>query len=61
MFPTWLEYQTLGYTYELQHFLECIAKGETPRETFKDGYVVNRIMDQAYEASHQKKWVTMRD
>lgn len=61
MFPTWREHETFGYTYELQHFLECIAKGETPRETFRDGYVVNRIMDVAYEASQQKKWITLRD
>lgn len=60
MFPTWREHETFGFIHELQHFLECIAKGETPRETFKDGYVVNRIMDAAYEAAHGK-WVTLRD
>jgi len=58
MFPTWREHATLGYTDELQHFLECIAAGETPREAFKDGYVVNRIMDAAYEAS-RNAWVTI--
>jgi predicted dehydrogenase len=61
MFPTWREHETFGFTHELRHFLECIAEGETPRETFKDGYVVNKIMDAAYEASTEKKWVTIHD
>lgn len=60
MFPTWREHVTLGYVDELQHFLECIAGGEMPRETFKDGYVVNKIMDAAYKASHNA-WVSISD
>lgn len=43
------------YMYELQHFLECLSKGETPREKFSDGCVVNQIMDAAYEASKERK------
>jgi predicted dehydrogenase len=61
MFPTWREHETFGFTDELRHFLECIAEGKKPRETFKDGYAVNRIMDAAYEASTEKKWVTLGD
>jgi len=57
MFPTWREFETGGYMYELQHFLECIAKGQTPRESFRDGYTVNQLMDTAYEAAQQKKWI----
>ena len=57
MFPTWREFETYGYMYELQHFLECIAYDQPPLETFKDGYVVNNLMDLAYEASRQKKWI----
>jgi len=59
LFPTWREHETYGYLYELQHFLECVAKGHTPRETFADGYIVNRIMDAAYTASQEKKWITI--
>jgi hypothetical protein len=59
MFPTWREHETYGYLHELQHFLECIIKGEMPRETFEDGYLVNRIMDTAYEASQQKMIQTL--
>ena len=60
LFPTWREHETYGYFYELQYFLECVAKGQASREDFKDGYIVNRIMDAAYEASQQKKWITLR-
>ena len=61
MFPTWREFETGGYMYELQHFLECISKGQTPRENFRDGYVVNQLMDTAYEAAQQKKWIKTSD
>ncbi len=60
LFPTWREHETFGYMYELQHFLECVIKGQTPREKFADGYAVNQIMDAAYEASQQKKWITIK-
>jgi predicted dehydrogenase len=60
LFPTWREHETFGYMYELQHFLECVVKGQTPREKFADGYAVNQIMDAAYEASQQKKWITIK-
>lgn len=59
LFPTWREHETFGYLPELQHFLECVSKGQAPREDFKDGYMVNRIMDSAYEASKQRKWVSL--
>ncbi len=61
MFPTWREFETGGYMYELQHFVECIAKGQTLRESFRDGYVVNRLMDTAYDAAQQKKWIETSD
>jgi len=59
LFPTWREHETYGYMYELQHFLECLAKGEAPREKFADGLVVNQTMDAAYEASKERKWITV--
>jgi predicted dehydrogenase len=61
LFPTWREFETYGYRYELQHFLECVAEGQSSREDFNDGYIVNRVMDLAYEASKQKKWITLQD
>jgi len=59
LFPSWREHETYGYMYELQHFLECVANGQTPREKFADGYVVNQTMDAAYQAAQEKKWVGM--
>ena len=61
LFPTWREHETFGYLPELQHFLDCVSKGQAPREDFKDGYTVNRIMDSAYEASKQRKWITLTE
>jgi predicted dehydrogenase len=61
MFPTWREHETYGFLHELRHFIECVAKGQTPRETFRDGLIVNRIIDAAYEASNAKKWVPVSD
>lgn len=61
MFPTWREHETYGFLHELRHFIECVSKGQPPRETFKDGLLVNRIIDAAYEASSAKKWVRVSD
>jgi predicted dehydrogenase len=61
MFPTWREHETFGYINELQHFVQCVAKGETPSETFKDGLLVNRIMDVAYEASKMNRWLPISE
>ena len=60
LFPTWREHETFGYMYELQHFLECISKGETPREKFIDGCLVNQTMDAAYDASKERKWISVK-
>ena len=48
MYPIWREHEVYGYLFELQHFMSCILKGEIPRETFEDGYVVNCILDACY-------------
>ena len=57
MYPAWREHETYGFLPELRHFIDCVGKGETPRETFRDGLLVNRIIDAAYEASKAKTWV----
>jgi len=56
MFPTWREHETLGYLFELRHFLECFAKGEMPKENIEDGYVVNAILDAGYSSMKSGKW-----
>ncbi len=49
-----------GYQAEMRHFVECVAKGETPRETYEDGYMVNCILDAGYQSMHGKKWVRVK-
>ena len=50
MYPIWREHEIYGYLAELKHFITCIGKGEKPRETFRDGYVVNCILDACYRS-----------
>ena len=56
LFPPVDEAWIYGYREEMNHFVECVAKGEMPRENFEDGYVVNLILDAAYQSMQSKKW-----
>jgi len=56
MYPIWREHEVYGFLFELQHFISCILEGEMPRETFKDGYLVNCILDACYKSMQSKKW-----
>ncbi len=40
----------------MRHFVECYATGQTPRETFVDGYVVNCILDASYRSMRTGRW-----
>jgi predicted dehydrogenase len=40
----------------MKHFVECAAGNRMPRETFEDGYVVNRIVDAMYRSMTSKRW-----
>lgn len=51
---------TYGYQAEMRHFVECVRKGETPRETYEDGYLVNCILDAGYESMRSHKWVRIK-
>lgn len=48
---------TYGYQAEMRHFVECARNGEAPRETYRDGYIVNCILDAGYESMRAGKWV----
>lgn len=56
LFPPVDEAWTYGYAAEMRHFLECVARGQRPRETFHDGYAVNTILDAAYRSMQSKRW-----
>jgi predicted dehydrogenase len=48
-----------GYQAEMRHFVECVRDGKTPRETYRDGYVVNCILDAGYESMRTGRWVAV--
>jgi predicted dehydrogenase len=50
------EARVYGYHEEMKHFVECVAQNRLPRETFEDGYVVNRIVDAMYRSMGSKRW-----
>jgi len=56
MYPVWREYELYGYLFELEHFIYCIIKDEKPKESFKDGYIVNCILDSCYKSIQSRKW-----
>jgi len=48
-----------GYQAEMRHFVECVRYGRTPRETYHDGYLVNRILDAGYASLRSGAWVDL--
>ena len=50
-----------GYQAEMKHFVECAREGKTSRETYEDGFVVNRILDAGYQSMRSRKWVRLKD
>ncbi len=57
VFPLPDEARVYGYHEEMKHFVECVARGEMPRETFADGVAVNVIIDAAYQSMREHRWV----
>gem|GEM_PF-5823601 len=37
-------------------FVSCIFEGEEPRETYRDGYIVNAMLDACYRAIESGRW-----
>jgi len=60
MYPIWREHELYGYLSELQHFVISIQRDEQPRETFKDGYVVNCMLDACYKSMKSGRWETLK-
>ena len=56
LFPPVDEAWVYGYREEMRHFVECVAKNQTPRETFEDGYVVNCVLAAAYRSMQTRSW-----
>lgn len=56
LFPVGDEPSALGYVDMFTDILGALENGTQPSETFYDGYVVNAIMDAAYQSIESKKW-----
>ena len=59
LFPVGDEAAALGYINMFNDSLDCLDSSQTPMETFYDGYVVNAIMDAAYQSVASKRWETV--
>lgn len=56
VFPCVDEAGVYGYREEMRHFVDCVASGQRPRETFLDGYITNVILDAAYRSLQSRQW-----
>lgn len=56
VFPVVEEAWVYGYHEEMYHFVRCVEKGEMPRETYEDGYIVNAILDAGYRSIRTGRW-----
>jgi predicted dehydrogenase len=41
---------------QMKHVTECYLEDKEPRHTFKDGMIVNKIIDTIYKSAKTKKW-----
>jgi predicted dehydrogenase len=51
----------MGYSGQLEHFASCFRRGETPRESVRDGARVLRILAAGYLAAARGAPVDVRD
>ena len=56
LFPVGDELNELGYNHMFMDMFNAAEKGEQPKETFYDGYVVNAILDACYRSAKSKQW-----
>ena len=56
LFPVGDELNELGYNHMFMDMFNSMEKGEAPKETFYDGYIVNCVLDAAYRSAKSKLW-----
>ena len=56
VFPVPDEPYAHGHDAMMRHVVESFRDGVTPRETFRDGFVVNTIIDAAYRSMRSGTW-----
>lgn len=47
---------SMGFIGEFAHFINCVLEDTEPIENFRDGYIVNAIMDTLYLSMKSGKW-----
>jgi predicted dehydrogenase len=63
VFPVPDEVRVHGHDLMMADVVDAFRTGRAPRETFRDGYVVNGILDAAYRSMRSGRWepVTLDD
>lgn len=56
LFPVGDELNELGYNHMFMDMFNALERGESPKETFYDGYVVNSVLDACYRSAKTKQW-----
>jgi len=56
VFPVPDEPYAHGHDAMMRHVVESFRDGVTPRETFRDGFAVNAIIDAAYRSMRSGTW-----
>ena len=56
IYPVADETHVHGHDAMMQDVVEAFRNGRQPRETFRDGYIVNRILDGAYRSIRSGHW-----
>jgi predicted dehydrogenase len=56
IFPVPDEVRVHGHDLMLADVVEAFREGRAPQETFRDGYIVNRILDAAYRSMASGRW-----
>lgn len=56
VFPVPDETHVHGHDAMMQHVIEAFRAGTPARETFRDGYIVNAILDAAYRSMQSGRW-----
>jgi predicted dehydrogenase len=56
VFPVPEEPRAYGYSQQMRHFADCFAAGVQPSETFRDGYIVNCVLDACYASMASGTW-----
>jgi predicted dehydrogenase len=56
LFPVGDEVHELGYVDMFQDMFDALDEGRAPRETLRDGYIVNAVIDACYQSATSKKW-----